>query len=300
MPDFRVDDANQRPFSAVGVDFTGPISREKDTGAKFYVLLFTCARIRAVHLELTRGLDRSSCLNAFRRFAYRRGTPVVIISDNAKTFVAVSQIVAAQHGSEWQFITPTSPWRGGFYERLNRSLKEPLKKWINNQPQTFDALQTIICQVEAIVNSRPLGPITDDPHDMVLTPSHFLIGHSLVCPPKSDIEAGFTDPTSGQFLKLWKGRSDTLKSFWTHWKQHYLRGLRQQNKVTGNCSLQVGDVCLVNNEKDRNCWPLAVVEALHQGTDGRVRTASVRMKGKSLLRPIQRIYLLESVNKKSL
>ena len=88
MPDLRVTPAP--PFTVTGIDFAGPLSSADYPGKKLYILLFTCAIIRAVHLELTESMSLINCMQALRRFVARRGIPSVLYSDNAKTFVAAS------------------------------------------------------------------------------------------------------------------------------------------------------------------------------------------------------------------
>ena len=88
LPDFRVSD--DPPFSHTGLDFAGPLYVRSEKGvdnlSKMYVCLFTCASTRTMHLELTCALNVNNFLSAFRRFIGRRGLPVTLISDNAKTF----------------------------------------------------------------------------------------------------------------------------------------------------------------------------------------------------------------------
>ena len=53
LPKFRTEVS--RPFQYSGDDFCGPIVyREDKEEAKAYVIIFTCAAMRAVHLELTK------------------------------------------------------------------------------------------------------------------------------------------------------------------------------------------------------------------------------------------------------
>ena len=54
-----------------------------------------------------------------------------------------------------------------------------------------------------------------------------------------------------------------------------------------------GDLVLVGNEKNRKEWPLARVTETIKGVDGKIRTVKLKMKGKTFLRPIQRLYYLE-------
>lgn len=74
-------------FSVTGLDYCGPLYCVDMPTKKHYILLFTCAVVRAIHLELTDSLTLSDCNLAIRRFASRRGLPRVFHSDNAKTFV---------------------------------------------------------------------------------------------------------------------------------------------------------------------------------------------------------------------
>ena len=91
LPEFRVTEAP--PFSKVGVDFAGPFYVKSETASmtKVYIALFSCCVTRALHLELVKDLSAEAFTRALRRFAARRGTPVLIVSDNAKTFKATSK-----------------------------------------------------------------------------------------------------------------------------------------------------------------------------------------------------------------
>ena len=60
------------------------LRKGSNKGKKFWIILFTCGVIRAIHLELVPALSTG----AIRRFVARRGLPRVLYSDNAKGFVA--------------------------------------------------------------------------------------------------------------------------------------------------------------------------------------------------------------------
>lgn len=95
------------PFTVTGMDFAGPLFCADFPSSKFYVLLFTCAVVRAIHLELTDSMSLSDCLCAIRRFISRRDLPFVIYSDNFKTFVASAQRVQEVYGHlapQWKFF----------------------------------------------------------------------------------------------------------------------------------------------------------------------------------------------------
>ena len=120
-----------RPFTVTGVDFTGALYvYHRGEENKVYICLFTCATSRAIHLEVVTNLSTEAFLLAFRRFARRRSTPQLMISDNATTFQSAAEELKTQSSSEkvrtvlncegvtWKFIPRKAPWFGGFWERL--------------------------------------------------------------------------------------------------------------------------------------------------------------------------------------
>ncbi|GFT40853.1 integrase catalytic domain-containing protein [Trichonephila clavipes] len=129
-------------------------------------------------------------LLALRRFLARRGNCKVIYSDNARTFKAAERELAyfvnilkdsefqnfvADKGIHWKFIVERAPWWGRFYERLVKTIKDPLRKILGRALLTFEELSTILSEVEVIVNHRPLTYVENDPGEPEpLTPAHFL------------------------------------------------------------------------------------------------------------------------------
>ena len=121
------------PYQNIGLDYAGPIYFKNfdhtEKMVKGYFLIITCCCTRAVHIELTPDLSVKSFLLAFRRFISRCGIPENIISDNFKTFKAVEvQNFMLYLRIKWNFILEKSPWWGGFYERVVRSIRNTLKK----------------------------------------------------------------------------------------------------------------------------------------------------------------------------
>ena len=130
-PDLRDCQVSEDPpFAHTGLDFAGPLhyfeSRSNRDSSKSYICLFTCVSTQAVHLELTSGLNVENFLLAFRKFAARRGLPVTILSDNAKTFKSsFKEIRTTSHSADvfqhlsnrrtsWKFIIAKAPWWGAF------------------------------------------------------------------------------------------------------------------------------------------------------------------------------------------
>ena len=125
LPKERVCKA--KPFQACGVDYTRAVLLNDNI--KVYILLFTCAVTRAVHLELADDLTEDEYLFAFRRFLSIRSFPRVIFSDNALTFQSASKTLRnylSDNRVEWKIITPRAPWQGGFWVRLIGLTKQHL------------------------------------------------------------------------------------------------------------------------------------------------------------------------------
>ncbi|XP_077262511.1 uncharacterized protein LOC143897575 [Temnothorax americanus] len=87
-------------------------------------------------------------------------------------------------GINWHFIPAHSPHFGGLWEAGVKSTKYHLRRVAGNAILTFEELYTLLAQVEALLNSRPLTPMSSDPNDLIpLTPAYFLIGRTLTAPP---------------------------------------------------------------------------------------------------------------------
>lgn len=157
LPEIRVKASP--PFTVTGIDFAGPLFCADFPSREFYVLLFTCAAVRAIHMELTDSMSLFDCICAIRRFIARRGLPSVIYSDNFKTFVSTAQKVQQVYGylaPQGKFIAPKSPWWGGWWERLVRSMKFAMRKTLASEQLSRCELETCIHEVESCLNSRPL------------------------------------------------------------------------------------------------------------------------------------------------
>uniref|UniRef100_A0A0N4Y146 Integrase catalytic domain-containing protein n=1 Tax=Nippostrongylus brasiliensis TaxID=27835 RepID=A0A0N4Y146_NIPBR len=152
-----------RPFSHIGIDLAGPfrvLDPEKQE-QKRWIFLSTCMTTRAVHLETVNDLGAIKVIHVLRRFIARRGKPQVIISDNATNFKASNDIFtsvdseAVQHylaneKIQWRFITPLSPWKDGFYERVIGIMKSVLKRKIRRKQVDESAFITIVTECEAM------------------------------------------------------------------------------------------------------------------------------------------------------
>ena len=302
-------------FSVVGVDFAGPLYIRSETGgepAKVYICLFTCANSRMLHLELVNNQSTESFMNAWRRMVNRRGMCHTIWSDNALTFKAADRTLRLlfspnnatkmnlqsirdsliQEGVSWKFITERGPWHGGFYERLVRSVKSSLRKVLGRALLSHDELHTVLTDIEAAINSRPLTAISDDIKDEnALTPAHLTIGRSLTVTPDLPQDHGLVS-ISDRYLYVQR----LLNLLWKRWVNEYLPLLTVRQKwLSESPPCKVGDLVLVSDDGIKRCkWPLGRVIELFEGRDGLIRSVMVRTARGQIKRPVQRLHKLES------
>lgn len=298
-----------RPFLHTGVDYAGPILIRTGKGRghrshKGFIVVFVCLSSKAVHLEVASDYTAEAFLAAFRRFVSRRGLCCKVFSDCGTNFVGASRELremfrastsdgrriaqaAASDGVRWRFNPPAAPHFGGLWEAAVKSTKHHLRRVIGEATLTFEEMTTLLTQVEACLNSRPLQPLTDDSDDLTpLTPGHFLIGAPLLAVPEPS-RATEKDST----LSWWRLVQKMRDHYWQRWSHEYLQSLSARPKWTrSEVSPKIGDLCLVRTEITLPIrWPLARITALHPGDDGVTRVVTVRTASSTLTRPLTKI-----------
>ena len=311
LPKIRVEES--KPFAITGVDFTGALYVKAMGGEKkVYICLFTCACTRAVHLEIVTDLSVDTFLLAFRRFASRKSLPNQMISDNASTYLAAAEELRKLFESDalkealthqnvtWQFIPKRAPWYGGFWERLIGLTKQAVKKTLGRTFVTLPELETIVVEVEAMLNNRPLTYVSSDLTDPeALTPAHLIYGRRIQSVPHTleDTEEIMDPPymDDQRMRNQVNTHSHIIQQFWSRWRKEYLTALREFHRSTGHNEqvINKGDVVMVHDNTSRMQWKLAVVEELIRGNDGFVRAAHIRTDNYRTTRPIVKLYPLE-------
>ena len=293
LPEDRVK--KSPPFSVIGIDHAGPLFCSDTSNRKLYILLFTCAVVRAVHLELVASLSLEDFILAFKRFVARRGHPSIIYSDNAQTFKAAHKVLQRElgyMGLDWKFSAPLAPWWGGFWERLVRSVKSALRKSLGNTRVSRVQLDTTLQQVEACINSRPLIYVGDDCNP--LTPSHFLIGRGSALSPSMVEE--YIEKVSDLELRE-KCETEAVSQFWEIWQDVYIKNLPTLTQGGQKCDIEVGSMVLVREDgKPRLQWPLGVITKTFVGRDGLIRAVELKTKKGHFIRALQRLHKLELVS----
>ena len=281
LPDFRVNFSH--PFQTTGVDHAGPLYLQ--SGEKVYVLLFTCACTRALHLELVSSLNTEETALAFRRFQARRGCPSQVFSDNAACFKRLSPLVP----TSWKFIPERSPTWGGWWERMVQTVKRSLRKVVGRSTLHRTELLTVLLEIEGAVNERPLTYVSDAPGSFSpLRPADFL---SL----KQPLGAPWVDSTSESLSKRWKHTQKVAADLVKRWYNEYLPTLRQwRYGSTAGIEPNIGDIALLSEGvKGKGSFTLVRILDLHPGKDGFVRVATVLLRGRPTRRLIRMLYPFE-------
>lgn len=293
------------PFQRCGVDYAGPvfILNRKGRGAKLdkcYICLFICFTTRAVHLELVTSLSSEAYLLAFRRFLSRRGKPAQVFSDNGKTFVGAlkefskflsdneDDIVsfAANESIQFSFIPPYSPHFGGLWEAGIKSCKHHLHR-IGTANLTYEEYSTLLAQIEAILNSRPMYSMSSDPNDLLpLTPAHFLIGRPLVAPAYKNITTASTS-----YLNRYERVEQMRQTFWQRWAKEYIGELQTRTKwQTNKDTLAPNTLVLIKEDNLPPLkWLLGRITRTFPGTDGLARVAEIKTRNGITRRNYQKL-----------
>lgn len=288
LPDARLSPF-VRPFSYVGLDHFGPLLvKTGRSNTKRWIAVFTFLTIRAVHVEVAFDLTTQACIKCIRRFVCRRGAPLEIHSDNATNFRGADIILQSQiqminaeaaatftnARTKWVFIPPSSPHMGGAWERLVRSIKAAMMSLPQTRKMDDEALQTVVVEAEAIVNSRPLTYLPLDSEEQEsLTPNHFLLySSSGIKQPSTEIDESSKDP-----IKVHDLIQRNLDHFWKRWIREYLPTLTRRSKWFAETKpVEVGDLVIVIDETKRNGWDRGRVQEVLPGRDGRIRRAVVQ------------------------
>ncbi|XP_023265919.1 uncharacterized protein LOC111657824 [Seriola lalandi dorsalis] len=308
------------PFSYVGLDVFGPwevIARRTKGGqanSKRWAVLFTCMSTRAVHIEVIETMSSSSFINALRRFFAIRGTAKQLRSDCGTNFVgaarelkldppkpgetSVDDYLLNQRCS-WVFNPPHSSHMGGAWERMiriTRRILDSMLLQVSHSKLTHEVLITLMAEVTAIINARPLVPVSTDPEaPLILTPSTLLTQRF-----------GSLSPSSGDFTKAdmfkhqWKRVQVLADTFWARWQKEYLNMLQSRQRwQLRRPNMKEGDIVLLKDKQlKRNEWPTGVIVKALPSKDGVVRKVEVKITHnktkKTFFRPISECILLLS------
>ncbi|GFX28191.1 uncharacterized protein TNCV_15301 [Trichonephila clavipes] len=262
------------PFLHTGIDYCGPF--------------FISFKGRPSRNCL--GFDHSY-IATLKRFVARRRKCATISSNNVKNFVGANRELKRFHnllkfpeeklssylsseGISWKFMPPRAPNFGGLWEAGVKSFKFYLKRAVGNLKMTLEEFLTIITQIEGILNSRPITPLSEDIDELeVLTPGHFLNGRPIT----SISEPNLLDKTENT-LSRWQKLTKIVQHIWTKWSRDYLNNLQQRNKWQFHKdNVKLNAMVLIKDDNlPVNKWSLGCITKIVPGTDGKVRVVEIK------------------------
>ncbi|VDL78814.1 unnamed protein product [Nippostrongylus brasiliensis] len=190
----------------------------------------------------------------------------------------------------WQYITPYAPWQGGVYERLIRSVKLAMYKSLGKLIPTKEELLTLLVEIEAMLNTRP-----------------------LVAPPLKAMDEDLQDPeyetpaerakslTKKQLMLALASSVKNADRFWEQWQHQYLTSLREQHTKTASSKRgsritpKVGQIVLICDAiQPRHSWKQGRIDELRQDHEGAIREAVITLPSqRKIRRPLNLLVPLE-------
>ena len=202
------------PFTNIGFDVFGPWAEQtrKTRGggvnAKRLGLVFICLSSRAIHIEVLEAMDSSAFICALRRFFALRGHAKLLRCDRGTNFVGAKMELDAaaselnekkvekfvtECGCKWEFNPPHASHFGGVWERqinMNRRVLDAMFTELGQSQVTHELLVTLMAEVVALVNARPIAVLpsdTDDPQP--LSPAMLLTMKTRPAGPSRPVHA---------------------------------------------------------------------------------------------------------------
>lgn len=272
----------QAPFTAVGIDFVGPITfKGNDKGS---LTIFTCMTTRVCHLEVTDGQTAADAVDAWHRFTLRRGViPQYVLTDSARAFknakAVIEEILVSEEplainkrAFKWEFSHPRAPHRRGFIEALVKSVKRAINVSIGKcRDKTRQEWETVAAEITYLLNSRPLIDESNRNHALPIS------GNWLLHPYRN-----YKDDLSTKGVM--ESADEGTIQFWDAWITFVPRKLFEYEKWSKDKpNPKVGDRVLIirngygNQRAPRKYWPQGDIEKCEQSKDGVVRKVTIRL-----------------------
>ncbi|KAG5683544.1 hypothetical protein PVAND_012818 [Polypedilum vanderplanki] len=268
LPSYRLA-MHQPPFSFICIDVCGPFEVKRNRGhEKRWILVSTCLKTRAVHMEILHSMNTESCLKALQNTICLRGAPCRIISDCGSNFIGCNNLLKESQDRWnlellqkgvitkkiiWEFNPAKASHMSGSVERMIGLIKQVLKNLHNTLSTKMlfpddETLRNIICEVIGMLNNRPLSMeyMEGDEHTL-LTPNHFLM-----------LRGNFQSTSSDNHYK------DKWLDFTT--------------------PLKVGDIVVVADPTISSLWRLATIVKAEQGSNNQVRKLTLRLGKRSVIK----------------
>lgn len=167
-----------------------------------------------------------------------------------------------------------------------RSMKYHLRRCSSEMKFSLEEFETLLYRIEAILNSRPLYPLSESLEDLnTLTPGHFLITTALTAPP----EPSHID-TNDNLLTRFQLAQKVYQKFWTKWSQDYLHSLLQRKKwYTRSISPTIGQLVLIREPSNPLQWKKGRIVEIFPGSDQLNRVVLLKTQFGEIKRPLVKI-----------
>ena len=310
LPQDRLSE--EPPFTYCGVDCFGPfLVKQGRKEEKRYGVMFTCLSSRATHIEVATSLSTDAFINSLRRLICLRGPIRLLRSDRGTNFVGaknelkealkemdqsqIERYLQREGGDlEFRMNVPSASHMGGVWERQIRTARSILDAMLdkNGSQLTDESLRTLMYEVTAIMNSRPLtAESLSDPSARPLSPNDILtMKTKVILPPP-----GLFPREDLYARKHWRRVQHLANQFWNRFQKEYLQSLQARQKWTQTRrDVAVKDIVLMKDENAPRClWRLARVTEVYPDGDGHVRKVKLVLPdGQTLERPVQKLVMI--------
>jgi hypothetical protein len=265
--------------------------------------------VRAVHFEVTGGIDTTCVINALSRFCDVRGIPETLTSDNQASFhkaddelqewfasIDWDQVVMEtgfgfkpfSKGILWNFNPPVAPHFGGIFEIMVKAAKRAMKATIGHADLDEEEFRTAVSKIGHLLNCRPIQLVSDQNDYETLTPNHFLLPGlaGAIFPPEVSEEDRLKLPVRLRHQIM------VQQHVWKRFKAEIVPMLGPRKKwCVEHENLRENDVVLeIDDDLPRGVWRLLRISRIIPSEDGLVRKVEVvNSTGKLYLRPISRL-----------
>jgi Family of unknown function (DUF5641)/Integrase zinc binding domain len=282
------------PWTHTGMDLAGPMTVKAsklryDRHIKVWVLVFTCMFTKATHLEVVNSISTEDLANAICRFLARRGPCHEFWSDNGTNFTGLAAVIkeqcqqSLQHCVEkfkpreikWKFIPRWTPHMGGLWESRVKLLKAFLKRTESTTHFTPDQFETVLCNIELLLNSRPLYSLPENSDTLALTPMHLLLNKPAEQLPVNIDQAGKV--LTRRFLEIQQIQRDMWKEL-----QFYFTELQRRTKWNSKQqNLKEGEIVMIKDPtRPPANWGIAKIHKTYPDKEATVRIVDLTHKTK--------------------
>ena len=298
-----------RAFADTGMDYAGPFELKMGRAKarkKVWILVLTCMATRAVHFEVTGGMETTHVINAISRFADVRGAPVTITSDNQTSFVKANKTLQAwleninfkqvvretqklnpEQGIRWIFNPPRAPHFGGVFEIMVKAMKRALESSLGREDLGEEEFRTVVSKAAWMLNQRPIQRVGNVSDLETLTPAHFL----GACPPESSFPPDLPEGRNTLPDRL-EHQVKIQTHIWKRFNEEIIPELVSRKKwLYQKETVKTGDLMVeIDDNTPRGSWKKVLIKSIIPSDDGLIRKVIIQdSEQRNYTRPITRL-----------